>query len=388
MDDFLNQHKSEYDAQVFAREAANTAKLPPSKKFKTDENSVPLTPFAIGARSSMHTIRLHEKYQALGIPQPLFTYGGSGMEGWTVTVSFPGLDAKELQGISEEKKFNSKQEAKEALSKRALEILEELENEGKVKKAEKGSGPNYVGQLLEFQRSTASPQPTYNDYQSGTRFACLITIDGHAREFGSLDSMSSSKKAARQEAARCAVEYFKSQGVWPEDVASVGGIKKKKAAQQPSSIPEMDPASTPGKFPTVASISTSSPNNMSNAQQVASLAAVLSLPTPEWRFTPHPSDKDFHSVSCFFKGGGLHEGPIGEVRNIFGKKKAKEECARLTLHYLNEVRERRVAYGQRMMEGIVGGGGEKEVLGQRQSEREMGGVSDEEFEDAVEILRG
>lgn len=168
IEDFINQHKDAHQAQVLVREAKNAASAgPPSKKTKNNENVASLKPVAVGARSSKHTILLHEKYQALGTPQPLFTYGGSGETGWTVSVSFPGLDnANELQGLSADKKFNSKQEAKEAMSQKALTVLEGLEKEGRIQKAEKSKkksagsqpvqqvkeekepGENYVGQIL------------------------------------------------------------------------------------------------------------------------------------------------------------------------------------------------------------------------------------------------
>jgi hypothetical protein len=157
----------------------------PSKKAKQNNapnafnpnNATPLTPVAVGARSSKHTIFLHEKYQALALPQPFFAYAGGSETGWTVSVSFPGLkdiegeDVDEMQGLrmlegETDKRFNSKQEAKEALSKRALEVLEALEDEGRIKKVDKAKkksiggqvqhqvkeekepGVNYVGQLL------------------------------------------------------------------------------------------------------------------------------------------------------------------------------------------------------------------------------------------------
>jgi hypothetical protein len=141
---------------------------------------------------------------------------------------------------------------------------------------------------------------------------------------------------------------------------------------------------------------------MSYAQQVAILATELSLQTPEWQYVPHPSDPTFHSVSCVFRNGGPHEGPICEVRNIHGKKKAKEECARLTLEYLKEVRERRMEYGKKMMAGISGAEGvvaaaagrpvegeREELLAKRLIEKEMdkevGSDSEVEFEDAMEM---
>jgi hypothetical protein len=110
------------------------------------------------------------------------------------------------------------------------------------------------------------------------------------------------------------------------------------------------------------------------------------------------------SISSFKDGGEL-EGPIGEVRNIFGKKKARDECARLTLEYLLQEKERRLSYGRNMMQGIVGGqsmagvavgqpiGGSKAIgsaVLKREREREVNGSESEEegdeFEDAVEVF--
>ncbi|KAI4923637.1 uncharacterized protein J4E92_007611 [Alternaria infectoria] len=394
MDDFMNLNKDAHEAQKIKQ--TNQPAPPPSKKPKTpNQKSTPLVPVAVGARSSRHTILLHEKYQALGIPQPLFTYGGGSETGWTVSVSFPGLDdAEELQGLKfeEERKFNSKQEAKEAMSQKALGVLEELEKEGRVKKGgkgkkkkggderegkavetgkeekEKGPGENYVGKLLEFQRATDSPQPTYTDYQSGQRFSCIITIDGEDQPFGSISNLFSSKKAARQDAARHAVEHFKALGTWPTDDTAVGGIRKRKKASPTDpdtvSISPLDNSSSPSTPPIQATTPTPAPpGTPSYASRVATLAVTLALPTPEWNYTPHPSDPTFHSVCCFFKGAGQHEGPIGEVRNIYGRKKAKEECARLTLEYLQEVKEERLRYGISVMRGVLGEEGVEGVVG-------------------------
>jgi hypothetical protein len=155
-------------------------------------------------------------------------------------------------------------------------------------------------------------------------------------------------------------------GTWPDDATSVGGIKKKKLmkAQAPDSeiISISTPTRTrsttsPSPFSSPTTTTSPSTSTTSYAQQVAALAVILALPTPEWHYTSHPSDPAFHTVSCFFRGAGPHEGPLGEARNVYGKKKAKEECARLTLQYLNEVREKRVQYGREMMSGVRGAEG-------------------------------
>jgi hypothetical protein len=123
---------------------------------------------------------------------------------------------------------------------------------------------------------------------------------------------------------------------------------------------------------------------------------------------PFPSDQpSLHPLirlRSSFKDSGAFEGPIGEVRHIFGKKKAKEECARLTLEYLLGEKERRMSDSRKMMEGIAGGQGAAGVafgqpLGESKAAEGEGLTKEKEvywsdsdedeghgFEDAVEVL--
>ena len=198
----------------------------------------------------------------------------------------------------------------------------------------------------EFQNATSSPQPLYTDYELGTRFACLVELEGYSKPFSSLDALFSNKKAARQHAAGCAVAHLKTLGLWPDDV---GGIKKRKAA-----------ANTANLFPEDASNAVTGTDAKSTAlSQVVALANFLSLGCPEYRFESDATN--LHTVSCFFKNGGRHEGPIGEVRNVLGKKRAKEECARLVLEYLSEERKRREAIAAKLSAGIVEVAGVKDM---------------------------
>ncbi|KAF2713575.1 hypothetical protein K504DRAFT_462088 [Pleomassaria siparia CBS 279.74] len=418
LDNFLAAHQDVVTADNEAKALAK--QQPPTKKIKLEftdlpgallnpnhhnhnaNSSLPPLPVAIGARSSKHTILLHEKYQSLGIGGPEFVYEGDSSWGWKVKTTYLG---EILDGGSV---FTSKQEAKEALSEKVLKVVLLAEEEGRVKKPEKRSreranieqkekerkeaGVNWSGQLLEFQRANNSPQPTYTDYQLGTSFTCLLTIDGladHPEPFGDQTALYSSKKAARQHAAGCAAQYFKERGLWPEGVAAMGGIKKKKKI--PATLVPISSSS-----PTAAHGSATMPvatAGTSYAQQAAAIATSLSLTTPEWRFTSEDSAPDFHTVSCYFRNGGPHAGPIGEVRHVFGKKKAKEECAKRTVEYLVGVREQRLDYGRRMMEGIEGG---EDLAGSALDgafEKERTAVviknevssDDDDFEDAVEF---
>lgn len=123
--------------------------------------------------------------------------------------------------------------------------------------------------------------------------------------------------------------------------------------------------------------------------QVATLAHQLGLSTPEYRFINENSAViDLHTVTCVFKNGGPHEGPIGEVRNVFGKKKAKEECARLTLEYLTEVKRQRHAVFAKLIAG--GSMGAEMAIDRKEGipevlEKEAGSDDDLDiYEDAVD----
>lgn len=332
-----------------------------------------------------------------------------------------GLGERDVQ-IEKVGPFPSKQEAKEKLSERALEVFGELEAQGKVRKKRKG-GPststntgtgdgelnkanvevvNYIGRLLgvysfflflllllpipktsthtnipltEFQHSNNAPQPTYTDYQLGIRFSCEVTIEGYPQAFGSKDEYFSSKKAARQHAAGCAVDYFKASGAWPETFSEGGGIRKRKLGAVGSQdggggekqigkidtpVKISDQPSTPKGIDNQGSSSNSNSNSPipgdSYAARVVRLAGQLGLGTPKYERTSLEVAPGFHTMACYFPGGGKHEGPLGEVRHIFGKNKAKEECARLVLDYLSRVMEERIEASKRLMDRIQAGG--------------------------------
>ena len=87
--------------------------------------------------------------------------------------------------------------------------------------------------ILEY-HNIASPteQPVYSDFAIGLLFACECTIPGHDQPFGSKENGFSTKKAARTNAAREAVEYLISAGLLNED----GSIKSRKKAKPGSTV--------------------------------------------------------------------------------------------------------------------------------------------------------
>lgn len=173
-----------------------------------------------------------------------------------------------------------------------------------------------------------------------------MELEGYSKPFSSLDALFGSKKAARQHAAVCAVAHLKTLGLWPDNV---GGIKKRKSA-----------ANTTSPSPAEGSNAGAGSDAKSTVlSQVVALANLLSLGAPEYRFESDATN--LHTVSCFFKNGGQHEGPIGEVRNVLGKKRAKEECARLVLEYLSEEKKRREAIAAKLSAGVEEVAGVKDM---------------------------
>jgi hypothetical protein len=118
---------------------------PPPKNPKTgptvttDENGN-IVPTLISARSSKNTILLHEKYQFYALQPPEFVFEGGSDVGWSCKVRFLGEEIGMKDGAEGEKMFSSKQEAKEVLSGRALEVLAKQVEEGKVVKPKKEGG--------------------------------------------------------------------------------------------------------------------------------------------------------------------------------------------------------------------------------------------------------
>ncbi|KAF2661890.1 hypothetical protein K491DRAFT_686867 [Lophiostoma macrostomum CBS 122681] len=373
----------------------------------TSSNSGPKA-IATGIRSSANIMAVNEKYQLLALPRPDFIYDGSTFGGWSVKTSFLGHDLQEAGP------YANKQEAKDVLSGRVLAIITALESEGKLQKSGKSKkktngvgsdynlqsekdqdqGPqeNFIGQLLEFQNSTRCPPPVYQEYALGQNYACILTLRAYNPEsatgstetgpltFGSMAELRSSKKAARQNAARLGVEYYKNRGVWPkmEDGGEHGnggpgmGIRRKKVQAQNQAQGLTTATSSPGA--NAAPPSTNNSTSSSYAARVASLAQnTLAFPPPEYKYADD-GVANFHTVACYFRGVAGHEGPIGEVRHVFGKKKAKEECAKLVLEYLLAVKEKRLRDF-----GMAGGDAKMHVQEGEEEEEDA-------FEDAVEDI--
>jgi hypothetical protein len=164
----MEEFERGFKAQHAANKAAKSSPAPGPK--------LGAAPVALGARSSKNTQDLHDKYQKLGIPQPVFKFEGGSNRGWKGEVSFPGLQ-EDLQGIKDDTVYSSKQQAKEELSGLAMVILERLEKEGTVKKVESHSTriSKYTVAVHDKAQKLGIPQPFFT-FDSSTAGGWRATV--------------------------------------------------------------------------------------------------------------------------------------------------------------------------------------------------------------------
>ena len=178
--------------------------------------------------------------------------------------------------------------------------------------------------------------PIYTEFALGSLYACECLIDKRADSpFGSKDMGFPSKKAAKTNAAMEAVNWLVEQGELNPD----GTAKKRKKLKLGTAVKAQAP-STGGEG-----------KGISFGQRVNDLYPILGLSAPEYRLRPSPQAPNFHSGAAYFPRDPLVvKGPVGEINNVFGKKNAREECAKGVLEFLERlVRERGGEVGQAEM---------------------------------------
>ncbi|OCK84527.1 hypothetical protein K432DRAFT_288747 [Lepidopterella palustris CBS 459.81] len=319
------------------------------EKLHANQQQSSLPTAKVSIRSSANTVTFTQRCQSLAL-QPVYDYTGDTLSGWGAKVTF-GEEVIEDLGP-----YQSKKDAKEKVSEAGVQRLQELDAKGALarkrikvgtgtqvepeqtlSKSTEGPVENWIGILQEFAISVGDPSPTYTEYQIGNSFSCETEIPerpGHV--FGGKSQIFANKKGARFNAAREAVEWLRAEGFFPES----GPVRKKKAnGNNPGSS-----TSGEGKIDTTGG---------SYAQKVAALALTLGLLTPEWRFAPpDPRAPGFCTVAAYFPHSPNHAGPIGEVRHVFGKKAAKEECAKKVLTYLKDLERERTEFAHSMLDSL------------------------------------
>ncbi|KAF2458212.1 hypothetical protein BDY21DRAFT_363134 [Lineolata rhizophorae] len=176
---------------------------------------------------------------------------------------------------------------------------------------------NWVGLLGEYLAIMGDPVPVYQEYQLGSGFSCEVKLPQFRPEpYGSRFTPYRSKKLAKAGSARDAVIWLRAQGHMRANDS--------RPAQQPASKnAPLLPVPIPNK-------------NNQFAFQVDEFCNELDLSAPEYRIVAEdPRLPKVFSGAAYFLRDPAIGGPIAPFRNIYGKKQAKEECAKGVLTYLH-----------------------------------------------------
>ena len=191
---------------------------------------------------------------------------------------------------------------------------------------------------------------------ANSSFACTVLIPQRPTSpFGSASQGFPSKKAAKTSAAREAVLWLQSSGAAQSLSGRKGGGKGKKKKFVASTFPD--------ELGTLPSLSASGPSlgqslgnlgSLANlgggteveeeeegtpAQRVVALCEILGLTPPSYKFISSESDPALiESAAAWFKGEPLFLGAVGEVRNVYGRKRAKDECVGKVVAVLENIK--------------------------------------------------
>lgn len=258
--------------------------------------------------------------------------------------------------------YSTKKLAKEAISERALAIAEALPLRAKRKgvngqlmsheqiKAEPMEEENWVSILNTHAQRKGHMMPEFQEFSTApngqragipAQFACTVAIqDGLMMPFGSATFLFPTKKEARANASKEAVLWLKQSGQLSEKTN-----KRRKSSGTETEF------QSPGCHAGSDAAAKIEEEKKSYPQRVQELATeVLGLNAPQYKFLPTtlPSGEVSLDSSVVSGGAYFHDrdvrtnpvlaGCVGEVRNVRGKKEAKDQCCRQVLGVLEQIK--------------------------------------------------
>ncbi|KAK3062252.1 hypothetical protein LTS18_004516 [Coniosporium uncinatum] len=374
-------------ASASASALASTSTFKPLKRLTAASPAAAATAGSVPAvvaktYTSDHIIRLNQLCQARGLVPPAYEFEEVLPQRFGARLRFGMGEGEEVVSLQEGEKdgedgqeeggegkgekrrlllFASKKDAKAAVAEKGLKMLLagmaggggsalSAGVSGAVRQeAAEMEKENWVGLLLEYTNAAGVPAPLYGEFALGQRFGCTVSVDtanmgegvdedvnmGSRQEqaqtttkrFGSKETLHSSKKAAQRAAAREAVLWLRAKGEMPDS----GPPKKKKqkvTGRAITALPSQQEADAK--------------KEKSYGQRVNELCVELGLGMPEYRFSADARAAGFLSGGAWFLQSPLVPSPVGEVRNVVGRKKAREECAKGLVRFLEELRAERL----------------------------------------------
>ena len=177
------------------------------------------------------------------------------------------------------------------------------------------------------------------------------------------------KKDAKQYAAKLAIEWLIANEHMPAD----GRVSFSKSRAQPAAkIPKLDADSSPGTA--LSASPTRGGNGASVGQQVAELATRLGFCPPTYVITPHQEFSSVYSGYAHFDGDPRVSGKVGEFVEIYGRKRAKEACAKEVLTFLESMAAQRAGLVESRRERSVGLDGSESAPSVEEVEAELKGI--------------
>ena len=329
-----------YDIESYLAKEDNGVPIPKShnKASKTPlANAInSADPVPLGSKTSHHVATLNSLCQAKAFPTPIYDLK---QESYGLDARFTGTVTVGEVTINSDNHYRNKKEAKEGLAAAALPTIQSLSPQERAKPIKDPTTQqpqkNWIDLLQQYHNAIygGTQSPLYDYFALGTAFSATCTIPTHqARTFGSPATAHPSKKTAQTAAAREAVECLISEGKLNGDGTCPGGARKK---QKPNAASSNSDSAPPSPAPSI----TLNPNNTvsvssssSYAQRVADLAPLLGVSQPQYQLSAGSAAAPnmLSGYASFANWGGVEalRGEVGEARNVFGRKNAREEVAR------------------------------------------------------------
>ncbi|MCJ1378906.1 hypothetical protein MMC17_002005 [Xylographa soralifera] len=310
-----------YDVSTFLSAPTTTSLLSTPPTTATTATNAHLPVPLSGPYSAASVSRFYELCQDKGLT-PLFTITADPLR----PQHFAGSLAVGPATLVLDASQPSKKEARQLLAERGCALVRAMAP--RVARADHdppAQAENWVGKLLEFSAlNPDQPAPTFTDFASGNAFACECrVVQREGAPFGGADVLFASKKAAKAHAAREAVQFLIRSGELEAD----GSVRKKRKKVGGGAVRAEEEGRQGEK---------------SWGERVVDLCATLNLHLPTYRLAANdPIAPNIYSGAAHFESEPLLRAPVGEVRNVFGRKNAREECARGVVAFLEGVRRGR-----------------------------------------------
>jgi hypothetical protein len=191
------------------------------------------------------------------------------------------------------------------------------------------------------------------------RFTCAVTLRETPIRFNATTAVTfSNKKHAKHYASKRAVDWLIGNGFMPKDgsvkfqkVATPQAVKRAKVPPpQPKSKLKQELPSHPSSqnenvtraiSPSENSATPSDAGQTRFATMVPELCERLGFEPPSYELSKVADNAALYNGFAHFRGDPRIDGPIGEVRNIFGRKDAKEAIAQELVSFLKSIEKHR-----------------------------------------------